>query len=465
MKKVNKFIFIIFIFLAILIGCKHEPWVDEAQSWIIARDASVQEIVWDISRYEGTFPLWFLTLKLFISLGLDYEYLYIVPIIISAIGLIIFLKKVEAPKYVKVLLPFTYYVFYQYTIIARSYCYLFLAFSMLAITYKNRKEKTFSYILSLIFMSFISMHGMIIACGLGLTYFIELVREKKVKKYIWSFVFWGIVTIIECIILFPRSDLYMTVAASYTIPQIIIDLVNMVIGRGNVFLKIYNVITVILLAVLFIKLLFIKNKDIPVVMGILFLFMFAIRFASHHGGIIFLIIIFGVIFNYEELKEKDKNIDKLFAIVLILYSILTIFSGINDYNYTYSGAEEMAEYIESNGYDEKEIFGFGYKTVSLQPYFEENLYKNMEEAIYRWTYKNEDFYIYCNFEKYDKSYFTEVPEYIVLEWDESDEKLKLIEKYIEESDKYEIEYRTIGYEFFKSSYSEKECYTLYKLKK
>ena len=138
MKKINIIVFIIFAFLALVIGISHEPWADEAQSWIIARDASVGEIIWDISRYEGTFPLWFLTLKFFISIGLRYEYIYIVPTIISSLGLFVFLKKVDAPKYVKVLLPFTYYVFFQYTVVSRSYCYLFLAFSWWASIYKDR---------------------------------------------------------------------------------------------------------------------------------------------------------------------------------------------------------------------------------------------------------------------------------------------------------------------------------------
>ena len=147
MKKLNTIlVFILFVTLALVIGANHEPWADEAQSWIIARDASCGEIIWDISRYEGTFPLWFLTIKLFISLGLQYEYFFVIPIIISSIGLLVFLKSVDCPKFVKVLLPFSYYVFYQYTIIARSYAYLFLALSLWAAVYKERMNKKFLYI-------------------------------------------------------------------------------------------------------------------------------------------------------------------------------------------------------------------------------------------------------------------------------------------------------------------------------
>ena len=114
MKKINIIVFVVFALIAFVGGLNHEPWADEAQSWIIARDANVAQIIWDVSRYEGTFPLWFLTIKLFINFGLQYEYFFIIPIIISCIGLLVFLKSVDAPKFVKILLPFTYYVLYQF---------------------------------------------------------------------------------------------------------------------------------------------------------------------------------------------------------------------------------------------------------------------------------------------------------------------------------------------------------------
>lgn len=464
MKKTNIIILIVFLFLALGIGINHEPWVDEAQSWIIARDASWFEIVWDLARYEGTMPLWQLTLKLFISLGLTYEYLFIVPIIISLIGLIVFLKKVEAPTYVKILFPFTYYVFYQYTIIARSYCYLLLAFSLLLVTYKNRQKEGVKYILALTFLSLISLHGTIVFFVLGILFFIEKLKQKELKKCLKEIVIFSITFIIEVIILFPRSDLYMTVSAAYSIPEIIISLISVVTGTGNIFQKLYNVIAFFIFIFLFIKVCMQKNKDIPIVTATVFLFMFIIRFANHHGGIIFYLVTFGILAYYDQLKEKTKHFDKIFAVGLILYCLLSISSGINDFNKQYSGAKEMANYIKENKYDEKEIYGFGFLDVSLQPYFEENLYKNMDEAIYRWSINNEDFYVFCNFHEYKRSDFSEIPEYIVIYWDEDYYKSKMIHEMIMETNKYEIEYNTVGYKFFKNHYDGNEGYNLYRLK-
>ena len=465
MKKINIIIFVVFLLLTSLIGINHEPWVDEAQSWIIARDASAFEIIWNIARYEGSFPLWHLTLKLFINLGLDYEHLYIVPILISAIGLIVFLKKVEAPKFVKILLPFSYYVFYQYTIIARSYSYLLLAFSLFAITYKKRIENPLKYVLALGFISLISMHGMIIAVILGTTFLIEIIKEKNIKKYIKELIIFGTIIIVECIILCPRSDLYMTVSATYTIPEIINSIINTLIGKGNIYSKIFNALSIMIFIVLAINLIITKNKDVLITTLALFGFMFIIRFGSHHSGILFLFVIFGIICKYEEIKPKNKNIDKILAIILVLYSTASIIPAINDFKYEYSGAKEMAEYIEEKEYDEQEIFGFGYKTVSVQAYFEQNLYDNRPETIYRWTINNKDFYNYCNFLTIDKSEFTEVPKFILIENDtNNDYKLEEIRQTIENTGKYEIEYQTLGRLFFKNSYSENEGFTLYKLK-
>ena len=463
-KLINISVFIIFLIFSLLVGSKHEPWVDEAQSWIIARDATVGEIVWDLSRYEGTMPLWQLTLKIFISCGLTYEYFYIIPILISLAGLIVFLKEVDVPNYVKILLPFTYYIFYQYTIIARSYCYLLLAFSLLLITYKNRMNKPLSYILALIFISFISMHGTIIFFILGILFFVEKLKQKELKCCIKEMFLFSITCIIEAIILFPSSDLYMTVSAVFPIIEIMKAIGQVITGTGNIFEILYNIVAFLIIFYFFIKACFIKNKDLFIVTISVFLFMFIIRFANHHGGIIFYLMIFGILTYYNELKDKSKYFEKIFSIALILYCIFSIQCGFKDFYQEYSGSKEMAQYIKENNYDQKNIYGFGFLDVSLQPYFEENLYKNMDEAIYRWSINNKDFYTYCNIIYYNITDFKDVPEYIVINWDESGQKWIKINDMIMKSNKYEVEYKTMGEKFFKNHIDGTEGFILYKLK-
>ncbi|MBQ7782588.1 MAG: hypothetical protein IJ368_01325, partial [Oscillospiraceae bacterium] len=65
--------YVIFIVLHIFTAFFHEPWYDEAQAWLIARDASYYDILFDIPHYEGHPPLWHLILSIPAKLGLPFE--------------------------------------------------------------------------------------------------------------------------------------------------------------------------------------------------------------------------------------------------------------------------------------------------------------------------------------------------------------------------------------------------------
>lgn len=464
MKKLNTIlVFILFVTLALVIGANHEPWVDEAQSWIIARDASCGEIIWDISRYEGTFPLWFLTIKLFISLGLQYEYFFIIPIIISSIGLLVFLKSVDCPKFVKVLLPFSYYVFYQYTIIARSYAYLFLALSLWATFYKERMNKKFAYTLSLAFISMISMHGMIISGILGIIFIIELIKENKIKESIVPISILIICWFIEIVVLIPRADLYMNINVTHTIQTIMISIFRVIFSGTTWYEMLYIGTGIILFIMFFIMHIRIKRNDTVIVMMVLSIFYAFVRLNAHHLGIICLFLMFSIIVNYNDLKAKYKCFEWLFIATLIIYISFTGISCIYDFNENYSGAEQMAIYIKENDIDKEEIYRFGFTQVSLIPYFEKNLFSNTDKTIYEWKVSNEDFYEYINFDenKYKNSY---TPKYILVENDNLDKKVVKINDLIKESGYYDLVYQSFGKQVYKCTYSSIEAFNLYKLK-
>ena len=124
---VKLLIIILFIVVSLFIGSRHEHWSDEAQSFLLARDTTFDDIFYYM-RYEGTPSLWVMTIKLFLLLGGTYKTFYILPIIFSTIGVIIFEFKVKVPWYIKILFPFTYFLGYQYTIVARSSCLIFPIF-------------------------------------------------------------------------------------------------------------------------------------------------------------------------------------------------------------------------------------------------------------------------------------------------------------------------------------------------
>lgn len=462
MKKRNILILVVFVILSLTIGAKHEPWEDEAQSWLIARDAGWFEIIWEISRYEGSFPLWFLTLKAFITCGLEYEYLYVISVLISTTGLWVFLEKVEAPSYIKILLPFTYYVFYQYNVVARSYSFFLLACSLWIITYKDRNEKTLRYILSLIFFSFISLHGFVISVSLATVFVIEKIKAKEIRSILKPIALILAAWIVEIIILFPRYDLYMVPPSDNIISRINTIIRTTVLFEGWI-QTIYNIFACGLLIFMIFKLA--KYKDIFVAIIATIFFMIAVRIASHHWGIIYFLVIFGIICNYQNIKKEFKIIDKLMIILLSLHLIYSIQTGINDFLYNYSGSEEMANYIKNNVQKESEIYGLDYPSVAVQAYFDENIYDNWDKSYNEWRLRNKAFYNYNNITVLDLTQFTQRPDYILLGYvtPYTGRMTKFLEL-IEETGIYEIEYKAEGKSFFKNSYNEVENYILYRLK-
>lgn len=66
-------VFAAYIAVVACVMAFHEPWFDEAQSWLIARDASFRDMLLVRPHYEGHPPLWWLMLSVPAKLGVPYE--------------------------------------------------------------------------------------------------------------------------------------------------------------------------------------------------------------------------------------------------------------------------------------------------------------------------------------------------------------------------------------------------------
>lgn len=171
---------IIYLLGVCTISFFHEPWFDEAQAWAIARSGTIKEILFEIPHYEGHPPLWYLILLPFAKLGAPYELsLAIVNIFFMTLAVAVLLFKSPFPKLIRCLLPFNFFLFYQYGVISRPYCILVLAMFLAALCYKNRNEYPVKYLLSLALMCAVHSYGIMIAGGLCIVWLIEIFIEYK----------------------------------------------------------------------------------------------------------------------------------------------------------------------------------------------------------------------------------------------------------------------------------------------
>lgn len=157
----------------------HEPWSDEAQAWLIARDLSIPGILHQMG-YEGSPPLWHLLLWVLTRLHLPYAALGLVSLALVASGMCIWLRHSPLPTPVRFLVPFFFYFQYQYSVVARSYSLSIpLAFAAVALwRAKPVRPIPFGAVLALLAQT--NMHGFMIAMGIACAFAWECVRDRKV---------------------------------------------------------------------------------------------------------------------------------------------------------------------------------------------------------------------------------------------------------------------------------------------
>ena len=108
----------------------HEKWADEAQAWLIARDLSLWRIFSDELRYEGSPGLWHLILWIAQhAFRAPYAALGPIGLVFASAGVAFLIFFAPFPRPLRWLLAFSYFMVYQYAVIARPYTLLPLCVS------------------------------------------------------------------------------------------------------------------------------------------------------------------------------------------------------------------------------------------------------------------------------------------------------------------------------------------------
>ncbi len=173
-------ILILYIVCLCLISYYHEPWHDEAQAWLIARDDSLWHLITHTTHYEGHPPLWHFMLMLPAKLGVPFELgLKAVNIFFCSLAVWLVTVKSPLPWYFRVGIPFSFFYFYQFGVINRCYSLLMAATMAAAYFYPRRQTKPLYLALSLAAMAATQAYGMMLACGIALAWLWEIVADLR----------------------------------------------------------------------------------------------------------------------------------------------------------------------------------------------------------------------------------------------------------------------------------------------
>jgi hypothetical protein len=111
----------IYAFLLAIVTMRHEMFRDEVQAWLIARDStSIPNLIWNL-RYEGHPALWHLLLFLPSHFSWNPVSMQVINYLLAVLEAWLILSEERLPRSERVLLAFSFFVFYGYGAIARNY--------------------------------------------------------------------------------------------------------------------------------------------------------------------------------------------------------------------------------------------------------------------------------------------------------------------------------------------------------
>ena len=402
-------VFAFYVALMAVAVSHHEPWMDEAQAWLLAKDTGFKELFIKYLRYEGSPGLWHLILMIPAKLGFPYYSINILSALFASVGVWLFIKYSPFPAFIKILYPFSFFVFFQYGVVARNYCLISPILFLIAINYDKKQQHPFRFLLLLCLLANISAHTLLIAGSIAFVHFFDIIKSWKsfdartrTHQLTALFLFGLIALFVVYIIMTPSDQIY---AGYINLDISNIWLVSRKMLAGSLIMNEYTqfpwlfgtVAVVIFLTTVW---WFFKNK-----LGLLYLMpllllslLFGMKYRNlWHQGVLFLLWIFVLWISLSKhLKEKPTGLSKAviagIGLVLTVQVYWCIKAVSYDISHNYSAGYSVAKYLKANKLDKENIYVSGWKNISILPYFQKNIFSNHNNGsnhrFWNWSVHN-----------------------------------------------------------------------------
>jgi hypothetical protein len=143
----------------------HEPWRDEADAWLIARDASLPELFRMVGN--GSPVLWYLLLLPFARLGLPYGTMHALHLAVAWAGAALWLRYAPFPRATRALVAFSYFVLCEYAVVARNYAVGMLLLFAVAALWRRRFERPFAFAAVVALLANANTPSLFVAAAVG----------------------------------------------------------------------------------------------------------------------------------------------------------------------------------------------------------------------------------------------------------------------------------------------------------
>ena len=373
----------------------HEPWADEAQAWLLARDASLSDLWLKLMHYEGSPGLWQTLLHGLVRIGLPYSAYNFLTALLGLAAAWMLIRYAPLPLPVRLLLPFTYYFCYQYSVIARSYALLAPLLFGTALVFRKAVQRPFLFITLLTLIAGISVHGVVISVAIWLAAYAPLVpgwrrltsserRQIAIAGTIYAVVLIGFV-----LCAWPAKDVAFAEHRGLANLRYMPDVVKFTLAGA------FTGEWITSLAVLAISLPFLWRGGgwlvfVPVT-AILLVFGTLVYAQVWHFGIFLLVWLFAIWISAQRTKITGLTMLAL-GVVIACQCYWSAEAIYYDWGHHYSGSAEAAQYFRQAGLPAHGLYAIGYSCTAIQPYFAANIYSNFNNgrpaAYWDWSKRN-----------------------------------------------------------------------------
>jgi hypothetical protein len=392
----------------------HEMWRDELQAWLLARDSqSVFELFKNL-KYEYHQGLWYLLLFPLTRIFTYPEAMQYLNVSIATAAIYILARYSPFSLLQKMLLAFSYFLFFEYALIARNYALTVFFIFLICTLFSKRTKYPLAFSSSIFFLCHTSVLGLIFAICISLTVLLEAqilrikeraaqekaaqerhMQERDAHGFHWQVALAGLIVITgigsAIFQLSPPADLavgpwkwypslaglknilIVTIGAYFPLPKFELHFWRTLFGLSNEFITIFSVFWVLFFVLLFVR--FLSSRP-----AALFLFvstsaaLILLFYAKHlgelrHHGFLFIALL-SALWIYPDCAPCEKlwwgkyfkSVSEKLAsrALLALLTIQFISSSIAifiDYRYVFSSAKETAQFLCSSDLTSAQMIG------------------------------------------------------------------------------------------------------------
>jgi hypothetical protein len=373
------------------VGSHHEPWFDEAQAWLMARDNSLWQLLAQRVRYEGTPGLWHAVLWGAIRAGLPYAWFFLIPAALAIAGAAVILWRAPFPPALRVLVLTGYFYGYQFSVVARSYALDLLLMPLAAVLFAGRVERPLRYGFVIGLIANTNAHGFLVAGVLSLELGAQMLRRKA-----WAG--WPGLALATGLCLIALLCAWQPADNNFLQPQdranplvtVIVYLCNAFVDHvavwdpafANKYDVFASVIGTIVLQIPVVRLVAAgRNRLMALALGGVLLALAAFVHAElWHAGVFFLVWLLVVWVEWDNplSAAHRRQLVAAMATVLTLQTVQTVRTGLWDIGHVYAPGQQAALAVRAWRADHPHgrIYGYGDYAFIVQPWMAGNVFAN-----------------------------------------------------------------------------------------